>query len=172
MPQSRVRGNQQHDLTLVDIAGNGLTDQHLETDSAAGNAGDPTTEKRQNKVELDSKKLSQHHEHQFHDSIVAADATLDDMSCPTGPDATAKFPRHYASLLQSESLEWILPSLLLCATSNSFRAPHGFSCWARSRLGGHVLVVRGTGKVSSSKFYNAWWPFLFLCEAFSKHSKY
>lgn len=45
-----------------------------ETDSAAGNAGDPTTEKRQNKVELDSKKLSQHHEHQFHDSIVAADA--------------------------------------------------------------------------------------------------
>ena len=29
VPQSRVRGNQQHDLTLVDIAGNGLTDQHL-----------------------------------------------------------------------------------------------------------------------------------------------
>lgn len=45
-----------------------------ETDRASGNAGEPTTEKRQNKVELDSEKLSQHHEHQFHEGIMAAEA--------------------------------------------------------------------------------------------------
>ena len=81
-----------------------------ETDSAAGNAGDPTTEKRQNKVELDSKKVSQHHEHQFQECIVATDAEhwMIRLVLLVQMPAT---PGHYASLLQSEPLEWILPSL-------------------------------------------------------------
>ena len=43
-------------------------------DRAAGNAGEPAPENRQNKVELGSKKFSQCHEHQSCEGFTATDA--------------------------------------------------------------------------------------------------
>lgn len=124
VPQSRVRGNQQHDLTLVDIAGNGLTDQHLWNWLSCWEC------------------WRSHHRKETEQSGAGLQETqptswapvpwqhrgcrcwaLDDMSCPTGPDATAT-PRHYASLLQSESLEWILPSLCFFVPPATHLEPH------------------------------------------------
>lgn len=135
VPQSRVRGNQQLDLTLVDIAGNGLTDQHLWNWLSCWECWRSHHRKETEQSGAGLRNSANIMSTSSMTAYVAADAEhWMTCACPTGPDATAT-PEHYASLLQSESLEWILLSLLLCATSNSFRAPHGFSCWARSRLG-------------------------------------
>lgn len=133
--QSRVRGDQQQDQTLVDLERNGFTDWHLWNWQSCWECwrSHHRKETEQSGAGLQESQPTSRAPvpwgHRGHWCWA-----LDDTACPTGPNASYPWTLCVAAAVRATRVDSPL-SLLLCATSNSFRVPHGFSCWARSRLG-------------------------------------